>query len=94
MTWRTHIQTLKAAPKLNMGAPVSTGGVAYTPTTALGWRDHFQDQRKAQLTDEGQGKTGVADQVAQHLTDDPGHQAAISGAINGALGGTSSNPAQ
>jgi hypothetical protein len=89
MNWRAHLQTLQAAPaapRLNMGAPVVSGGLAYTPTTALGWRDHFTDLRKAQLTDESQGKR-VGDVIAQHLTDDPGHQAAISGAINGALGG-------
>jgi hypothetical protein len=92
--WRDHFKAMKAAaPKLNMGTAVTTGGVAYTPTTSLGWADHFNDMRKAQLTDEGQAK-GVGGAIAQHLTDDPEHQAAISGAINGALGGTSSNSAQ
>jgi hypothetical protein len=87
MTWRTHFQTLKAAPKLNMGVAITQAAPAYTPSTALGWRDHYQDQRKAQLTDVGTGKTGVADQVAQHLTDNPDHQASIAGAITSALGG-------
>jgi hypothetical protein len=81
--WRQHFKSMKGAPKLDMGTAVAPVGVAYTPTTALGWRDHFADQQKAKAEDGGKG---VANAVAAHLTDDTDHQAQIAGAISNYLG--------
>jgi hypothetical protein len=82
MSWRAHFKAQKAGgtPTLNMGATVAPAGVAYTPTTALGWRDHFMDQSKAKADD------ATAQTVAAHLTDDPDHQAQIAGAISDYMG--------
>jgi hypothetical protein len=90
--WRQHVQAMKAAgsPSLDFGKSAAVAKPSYVPTTALGWRDHFQDLTQAQL-DKGSDvhplAAHVGNAVGSVLADNPDHQAQIAGAVAGSMSG-------
>jgi hypothetical protein len=88
--WREAMKAIKsgAAPQLGFGVSAQVIKQPEVPTTAMGWRDHVQDMRQAQLNKPGDA---IADHVGQHvasaLVDNPDHQAAVAGAVSSAVSG-------
>jgi hypothetical protein len=83
MSWKAHYSAAKSGPgpQLNNGSAVTPVALAYTPSTQLGWADHFKDLNAAAMDI----KAHIGNQMAAHLTDNAADQASVGGAIANAL---------
>lgn len=81
MSWKAHYSAAKSGPQLNNGSSVTPVALAYTPSTALGWQDHFKDLQAAT----SEVKSHIGSQLASAMTDDPKDQVALGGAIANAM---------